>query len=119
MLALAITSCSNVSTSSPSLNAVPTIAPTQGQNPTLVVVLTPTQPSKRLPATEAEVPRITVENAKAAFDNGEAIIVDVRSKQAYDVSHIAGALYIPLADMESNSPGLGLDKDQWIITYCT
>jgi rhodanese-related sulfurtransferase len=60
-----------------------------------------------------------VENAKAAFDSGKAIIVDVRSQEAYDMSHIAGARYISLADMENDPEKLGLDKDQWIITYCT
>ena len=121
---LAITSCSNASTSSPSPNIVstviaPTLAPTQEQQPTSAILLTPTQAPRRLPATEAEVQRITVENAKAAFDSGKTIIVDVRSQPSYDALHIDGAIYIPLADFENDSANLPFDKDQWIITYCT
>jgi hypothetical protein len=103
------------------LNVAPTIALPQEQKPTptVAVSLMPTQAPNRLPLTEADVPRVTVENAKADFDSGKAIIVDVRSKPAYDASHIAGALYIPLADIENKPSELGLDKEQWIITYCT
>lgn len=113
-----VTAC-NTTTPAPEPNIAPTVVPTHEQKSTPNVILTITPAPNRLPATEADVPRVTVENAKAAFDNGKAIIVDVRSQQSYDISHIAGALYIPLADMENNSEKLGLDKHQWIITYCT
>ena len=86
--------------------------------PTLSVV-TLSSPSEALPQTEADVPRISVENAKAAFDSGEAVFVDVRSASEYDARHITGAMEIALADIESNPTGLSIDKDQWIITYCT
>ncbi len=77
------------------------------------------QPQTNLPLTEAGVPRISVEEAKAAFDSGEAVIVDVRNVEAYAEGHVAGALSIPLADIEFNPSGVALDKTQWIITYCT
>ena len=84
----------------------------------------PTQPqaqnnNSQIPQTEAEVPRIAVEQAKAAFDSGQAIIVDVRSADSYAAGHAAGALSIPLENFENNIGGLSLAKDQWIITYCT
>jgi 3-mercaptopyruvate sulfurtransferase SseA len=85
--------------------------------PTLAPTLTP--PPARLPATEAEVRRTTVEDVKAASDSGSAIILDVRSPAAFKMSHVAGALSIPLADIEANPAGLNLEKDQWIFTYCT
>lgn len=116
---LAITACGNTSTPTREPAIAPTLVPTQEQEQTPVVIPTRTQAPLKLPATEADVPRVTVENAKAALDSGKAIIVDVRSREAYDAGHIAGALYIPLADMENNPEKLGLDKDQWIITYCT
>ena len=71
------------------------------------------------PQTEDEVPRVTVEEAKSAFDNGKAIIVDVRSAESYAAGHAAGAISIPLANFENNIEDLSLEKDQWIITYCT
>ena len=78
-----------------------------------------TQAQGDIPQTEDAVPRLTVEEAKAAVDSGAAVIVDVRSKDAYEASHIAGALFVPLGEFESNIAGLDLDKEQWIITYCT
>jgi predicted sulfurtransferase len=72
-----------------------------------------------LPLTEAEVPRVSVEDAKAALDSGEAVIVDVRSDAAYEASHVAGAINIQLGEFETNPAGIELEKDQWIITYCT
>ncbi len=64
-------------------------------------------------------PRITVEEAKAAFDSGQAIIVDVRSADSYSAGHAVGAISIPLAEFETNISNIALEKDQWIITYCT
>ena len=90
----------------------PTSAPTQPAVSTL-------EGQNGFPRTEAEVPRVSVEKAKAAFDSGEAIILDVRSPDAFATEHVAGAISIPLALIESNPSGLGLDKEQWIITYCT
>lgn len=93
----------------------PTSAPTQ---PVISTLELP-QGQVNLPQTEAEVPRVNVEDAKLAFENGEAIIVDVRSAQAYADGHITGAISIPLDEFENNIANVALDKDQWIITYCT
>jgi len=99
--------------------ACSTAIPTEVLPPT--VIAEPTNPPQRssLPLSEAGVPRIEVEVAKAAIDSGAAIIVDVRSKQAYDASHVAGAINIQLGEFETNINSLTLDKNQWIITYCT
>jgi 3-mercaptopyruvate sulfurtransferase SseA len=79
----------------------------------------PTQTPTSLPLTEADVPRLTAQEAKVAYDSGQAVIVDVRSDDAYALGHIAGAYSIPLADFENSINSIQLDKDQWIITYCT
>ena len=81
--------------------------------------LTPTQGQAVLPLTEADVPRITVEDAKAAVDGGEAVSVDVRSAESFAAGHIAGAISIPLTEFETNISNIAFKKDQWIITYCT
>jgi rhodanese-related sulfurtransferase len=60
-----------------------------------------------------------VEAAKAALDSGAAVVVDVRDPAQYEQSHVAGAISIWLEDIEANPTGLNVDKDQWIITYCT
>ena len=64
-----------------------------------------------------EIARVSLEDAKAAFDSGEAVFVDVRSKDSYDQSRIKDALSIPLNDLQTRMGEL--DPNQWIITYCT
>lgn len=72
-----------------------------------------------LPQSENSVPRVTAEEAKAAFDSGQAVIVDVRSPDAYTRTHISGAILVPLGQIEIDPTGVDLDQKQWIITYCT
>jgi 3-mercaptopyruvate sulfurtransferase SseA len=78
-----------------------------------------TQSQDGLPLTEADVPRVTAKEARVALDSGAAIIVDVRDAESYAARHIPGALSIPLDEFETDPAGLDLDKEQWIITYCT
>lgn len=67
--------------------------------------------------TYPEIPRVSPEEAKAAFDSGSAIFVDVRPQEAYEQRHIAGSINLPLAELEARMGEL--DEPQWIITYCT
>jgi 3-mercaptopyruvate sulfurtransferase SseA len=65
----------------------------------------------------ADAPRrITVAEARAAFEKGEAIFVDVRGEDAYRQGHIRGALSVPpgTAAQHANK----LPKNKLIITYC-
>jgi len=89
--------------------------------PTPVIILEPGNPStpSNLPATEADVPRISLEEAYTAYVAGAAIIVDVRNRESFAERHVVGALSIPLDEFEINIGGVNLDKSQWIITYCT
>ena len=107
------------------------VAPTQAPQitPTVIVaspsaaptgIVEPTSAATpKLPLTEAQVSRVPVDQAKAAFDSGIAIFLDVRTPDAYAASHIKGAINIPLGEIELNPTGLNLDKNKWIITYCT
>lgn len=95
--------------------APPTTAPTQTIQPGRGI----TSEERELPLTDAEVPRVSLEEAKAALDSGAAILVDVRSPDAFEASHAVGAISVPLGEIERNITGLPLEKDQWIITYCT
>ena len=63
-----------------------------------------------------DVPRISVDEAKAHFDDGSAIFVDSRSLSSYETEHIAGALPGPEGSAELDT---SIPKDQLIITYCT
>jgi 3-mercaptopyruvate sulfurtransferase SseA len=69
------------------------------------------------PASAAQVKRVSLADAKAAFDHGTAVFVDVRDSASYQSSHIPEALSIPLSDLTSHLDEL--DPSSWIITYCT
>jgi len=63
------------------------------------------------------VPRISLTDAKAAFDAGKSTFIDVRGEPNYSAGHIPGALDIAYADIETKS--VDLQKDQHLILYCT
>ena len=67
--------------------------------------------------TYPEILRVSLEDAKAAFEAGAAVFVDVRGADVFAMSHIPGSLSIPLADLGTRLAEL--DPNQWIITYCT
>ena len=64
-----------------------------------------------------DVPRIGVEESQAKQTQGQAILVDVRSAEAFQQSHAAGATSIPEAEMGTRMDELPRDKE--IILYCT
>lgn len=62
-----------------------------------------------------EIARVEPGEAKAAYDSGEAIFVDVRPRESYTGSHIPGALSIPLDELQNRLDEL--DPEDWIILY--
>jgi hypothetical protein len=64
-----------------------------------------------------DVPRISVQDMVEEMEKGNAILVDVRSKAAYDTAHAAGAISIPEEEISSRSQELPRDKD--VVFYCT
>lgn len=64
-----------------------------------------------------DIKRISVEEAKKAFDSGEGLFIDSRSNASYKRKHIKGAINIPLADLESRYKEV--PKDKKIIIYCS
>jgi hypothetical protein len=77
-------------------------------------------PSPAAPAIETPadgVRRITPAEARAAVEQGRAIIVDVRSEDSYKAGHIRGSRWISLNDIESRTAEL--PRDKMIITYCS
>ncbi|MEW6404868.1 MAG: rhodanese-like domain-containing protein [Chloroflexota bacterium] len=94
--------------------------------PLIILALTacasPTPTPLQAPAFPTEdrhldILRVSLEDAKAAYDSGSAIFVDVRSESSYAEAHIPGALSIPGTLLASRMGEL--DPGQWIITYCT
>lgn len=68
-------------------------------------------------AAEANVPRITAAELRAALDRGEAVVIDVRDMDSYAAAHIPGSLHIPLSFIESQVQYLPRGKT--IVAYCT
>ncbi len=64
-----------------------------------------------------EVPRITPAEAKAKYDAGTALFVDVRSLGEYETAHIPNAISLPLTELEARYQELPRDAE--IIIYCT
>ncbi|MBP7212829.1 MAG: hypothetical protein KBA03_01215 [Anaerolineaceae bacterium] len=64
-----------------------------------------------------QVPRLTGEEAALAVREQGAVLLDTRTDGQYEVSHIEGAIKLPLAELDEVIKTL--DKDVWYITYCT
>ncbi len=64
-----------------------------------------------------EIKRISVGDAKAAFELKSAVFIDVRGDPYYSESHIPGAISMTNEEMSSRMGEL--DKNAWIIPYCT
>ena len=62
---------------------------------------------------------ITAEEAKQIMDTEEGyIILDVRTQEEYDESHIPGAILIPHTEIEARAEEVLTDKDQLVLVYC-
>ncbi len=67
--------------------------------------------------TVSEIPRVSLEEAKAAFDSGAAVFFDARGPSSYAEGHIPGAIFIPEEELPNRLSEL--DSNAWIVTYCT
>ncbi len=75
-------------------------------------------PTAPAPASDTRsVPRVSLEEAYQAFENDEAVFLDVRSAEAFQLLHVTGAVNIP--EYELSTRLAELDKNDWIIPYCT
>ena len=106
----------------PSTELPPIISPTPTSPSTMLpprTSPTPTPPSTELPLVPylPEVPRISVEEVKAKLDEGiNMVIVDSRPKSIYEITHIVGAISLPVGTMAE--PYSDLDGYDEITFYC-
>ncbi len=66
---------------------------------------------------DPQIDRVSLAEAKTAFDNQQALFLDVRSAESYAAGHIPGAINIPLAQILDRYGKI--DASRWIILYCT
>jgi 3-mercaptopyruvate sulfurtransferase SseA len=77
----------------------------------------PAQATKQAPAQHDDnVRRITIEETRAAIEQGNVVVVDVRDDAAFKAGRIKGAKLIPVSQVEKRAGEL--PKDKLIITYC-
>lgn len=64
-----------------------------------------------------DAPRISLEDAKKAFDEGTAVFLDTRSEDAFNAEHVKGAINIPMSVLSTNYNEIA--KGKTIIAYCS
>ena len=63
--------------------------------------------------------RISMDEAKTLMEKEEGyILLDVRTKGEYESGYIAGAINIPLSDIDEKIISFLPDKSQMILVYC-
>lgn len=78
---------------------------------------TPTGKPAQPAAPVDDIKRISIDEARAAFDSGRAVIIDVRTEGAFKAGHIKGATLITYNDVAARAGEL--PKDKTIILYCS
>jgi len=68
-------------------------------------------------ANDAEVPRISVEDAKKDYDAGIAVIIDSRDAGTFGQERIAGSINIPTGSSDADFSKIPQGKK--IIVYCS
>ena len=68
-------------------------------------------------STADDVQRISVTEAKALLDAEKAVLYDSRSVASYNAQHAAGAVSLPVSEVEARHNELPTDKS--LIFYCT
>jgi len=69
------------------------------------------------PENPDNAPRISLADAKKAFDEGNVVFVDTRAEVQYKQEHIKGALNIPAEAFSTRYSEV--PKDKKIIAYCS
>ena len=66
---------------------------------------------------DKDAPRITLDDAKKAYDSGDTVFVDTRAAVFYQNERIKGALNVPSSLFEDNYESV--PKGKKIIAYCS
>jgi 3-mercaptopyruvate sulfurtransferase SseA len=110
-----IAACAGLSVACSTAHPDASGAATTQTTPAITTGTTQTSPTPQ--SEEDKMPRTSAQEAVKLAAAGQAIIVDVRSADAYKAEHAKGALSVPLDKVEKGEHQL--PKDKKIITYCT
>ena len=61
---------------------------------------------------------LTAEQAKAMMDEGNVVVVDVRTQDEYTAGHVPGAILVPGETIGSEPPAALPDLDATLLVYC-
>lgn len=70
-------------------------------------------------ATTSGAPAINIRSALERMEDEDTVLVDVRGEDEFAVSHLRGAINIPLDQIEKGKTAASWSHNQLIITYCT
>ncbi len=68
--------------------------------------------------TQASPQKITAEEAKAMIDQGDVIILDVRTQQEFEEGHIQDSILLPNDQILVKAESMRADKEATILVYC-
>ena len=70
------------------------------------------------PAANAEPPRMTFDEFMALYNDParRPVVLDVRTRAAYDKGHIRGAISVPEAEVDARVAEI--PKDRLVVAYC-
>lgn len=74
-----------------------------------------------LPVFGGDYGTLTSVELKAMIDRNKPglVIIDSRSRSQYEEMHIVNAINIPLSEMEQNPELPKVQKDAWLVFYCS
>ncbi len=64
-------------------------------------------------------PTVSVSSALREIGTSDILVVDVRDREEFAVSHLQGARSLPLAELKSSGWPSGWRRDRPVILYCT
>ncbi|WP_395944612.1 rhodanese-like domain-containing protein [Brevundimonas sp.] len=64
------------------------------------------------------VATVTVEEAAAWLQSGEAVLIDVREADEFAAAHVEGAILAPLSQMPAAWEALDLPADRKLVVMC-
>jgi len=77
----------------------------------------PAQAQQGQPPVSDGARRVTVTELQSLLDKNQAVVIDVRTAEAYNIAHVKGARLIPEAEVVNHAGEL--PKDKLIVTYCS
>lgn len=73
------------------------------------------------PSVDANVvPRVSIAQLQGLLDSSAVVVIDVRTPESFAAGHIAGAINVPLPDVEARARELrDLARGRSVVAYCS